>query len=96
MLIREITKSKQKVIDKYTVYFFDGSCLTMSSNPDSIQGVSQWGEYFGINDADFEEAMENNNQMVILGQIEELINFSDLPSIIQANIEKRIADAEEK
>ena len=77
MLIRAITKSKQKVIDKYTVYFFDGSCLMMSSNPDSIQGVSQWGEYFGINDADFEEAMENDNQLIILGKVEILINFSD-------------------
>lgn len=96
MLIRAITKSKEKVIDKYTVYFMDGSCLTMSSNPNSIQGVSQWGDTFGINDADFEDAMENNNQMLILGRVEELINFSDLPSIIQAHIEKRISDTKEK
>ena len=74
----------------------DGSCLTMSSNPNSPQGVSQWGQYFGINYADFEEAMENNNQMLILGRVEEMINFSDLPSVIQSHIEKRIADAEEK
>ena len=90
MLIRAITKSKEKVIDKYTVYFMDGSCLTLSSNPDSIQGVSQWGQYFGINDATFEEAMENNNEILILGRVEELINFSDLPSVIQAHIEKRM------
>ena len=96
MIIRAITKSKQKVIDKYTVYFMDGSCLTLSSHPDSIQGVSQWGQYFGINDADFEEAMENNNQLIILGQVEVLINFSDLPSIIKSHIEKRIGEAGEK
>lgn len=90
MLIRAITKSKKKVIDQYTVYFFDGSCLTLSSNPDSPQGISQWGEYFGINDSHFEEAMENKNQLVILGQVEKLINFSDLPPIIQAHVEKRI------
>lgn len=96
MLIRAITKSKHKVIDKYCVYFHDGSCLMMSSNPDSVQGVSQWGEYFGINDATFEEAIENDNQLVILGNVEELINFSDLPSIIKSHIEKRIADAEEE
>ena len=96
MIIRAITISKHRVIDRYCVYFRDGTCLTMSSNPDSIQGVSQWGEYFGINDADFEGAVENNNQMLILGRVEELINFSDLPSIIQAHIEKRIADTEEK
>ena len=63
MIIRAITISKQNVIDKYTVYFYDGSCLTLCSNPDSPQGISQWGEYFGINDADFEEAIENNNQL---------------------------------
>jgi hypothetical protein len=96
MLIRAITKSKHQFIDQYCVYFMDGSCLTMSSNPDSIQGVSQWGDTFGINDLTFEEAMENNNQMLILGRVEELINFSDLPSIIQAHIEKRIADIEGK
>ena len=95
MIIRAITKAKYKVIDKYTVYFRDGSCLTLSSNPDSVQGVSQWGEYFGINDADFEEAVENNNQLLILGRVEELINFSDLPPVIQAHIEKRISEAEE-
>ena len=96
MIIRAITISKQNVIDKYTVYFMDGSCLLLSSNPDSPQGISQWGEYFGLNDADFEEAIENNNQLIVLGQVEELINFSDLPSIIQAHIEKRISDAGEK
>ena len=93
MIIRAITKSSKKVIDQYTVYFWDGSCLTMSSNPDSPQGVSQWSEYFGINDADFEEATENNNQLVILGNVETLINFSDLPSVLQAHIEKRINEA---
>lgn len=93
MLIRAITISKQKVIDKYTVYFYDGTCLTMNSNPDSPQGVSQWGEYFGINDADFEEAMENDNQLIILGKVEILINFSDLPSVIKSHIEKRIEES---
>lgn len=93
MLIRAITKSKKRVFDCYTVYFHDGSCLMLSSNPDSPQGVSMWGEYFGINDSHIEEAIENNNQMVILGQVEELINFSDLPSVIKAHIEKRIAES---
>ena len=96
MLIRAITKSSKKVIDKYTVYFMDGSCLILSSNPDSPQGVSQWGEYFGLNDADFEEAIENNNQLVILGQVEKLMNFSDLPTVIQAHVEKRIRMTEGK
>ncbi|MBI9060248.1 MAG: hypothetical protein JEZ01_20950 [Labilibaculum sp.] len=93
MLIRAITKTKKNIIDKYTVYFWDDSCLILSLNPDSHQGISQWGECFGINDADFEEAIENDNQLVILGQIGKLTNFFDLPSIIQAHIEKMIAEA---
>lgn len=96
MLIRAITKAKQRYADQYCVYFMDGSCLTMSTNPDSPQGVSQWGEYFGINDADFEEAMENGNQLIFRGNVEILINFSDLPSIIKSHIEKRISGAEKK
>lgn len=95
MLIRAITKSKEEFIDRYTVYFYDSSCLTMSSNPESPQGVSQWGETFGINDATFEEAMENNNQLLILGRVEELINFSRLPSILRSHVEKAISDMEE-
>jgi len=79
-------------MDQYTVYFYDGTCLTLSSNPDSPQGVSQWGEYFGINDLDWEEAIENNNQLVILGQVEELINFSDLPAVIKSHVEKRMTE----
>ena len=94
MIIRAITTNHGKTIDQYTVYFFDGTCLTMNSAPDSIQGYSQWGEYFGINDADFEEAMENDNQLIILGKVEVLINFSDLPSIIKSHIEKRIGENE--
>ena len=41
MIIRAITKTKKKVIDKYTIYFWDGSCLTLSSNLDSPQGMIQ-------------------------------------------------------
>ena len=81
MLIRAITKSKKKVLDKYTIYFWDGSCLTLSNNPDSPQGVSQWGDTFGINDSDFETGRVGDEKM---------INFFELPSIIQAHIEKRI------
>jgi hypothetical protein len=94
MIIRAITKTKKKVLDKYTVYFHDGRCLILLASPKSIQGISQWGQYFGINDADFEGAIDNNNQVLILGRVEELINFSDLPSIIKSHIEKCIYEAE--
>ncbi|MFC1678067.1 hypothetical protein ACFL3G_13535 [Planctomycetota bacterium] len=92
MIIRAITNNNGKTIDRYSVYFYDGSCLTLSSNPDSPQGVSQWGEYFGINDSHFEEAAENKNH-IIPGTDEQMINFFELPVIIQAHVEKRIIES---
>ena len=92
MIIRAITKSSKKVLDKYTIYFYDGSCLTLSSNPDSCQGVSQWSEYWGINDSHFEEASESKNHK-LPGSEEILINWFDLSSIVQSHIEKRISKA---
>ena len=87
MIIRAITISKKKVLEKYTVYFWSNCCLTMSANPDSVQGVSQLGEYFGINDSDFETGKVGNEKM---------INWYELPHIIQAHIQKRIDDIDEK
>jgi hypothetical protein len=89
MIIKAITTNKGKTIDRYTVYFYDGTCLTLSSDPDSPQGVSMFGEYFGINDSDFEEAAIENKK--ILGS-ESLINWFQLPSVLQAHIEKRIGE----
>ena len=86
MLIRAITTNKGKTIDRYTVYFYDGTCLTLSSNPDSPQGVSQWSEYFGINDSDFETGKVGDEKM---------LNWFDLPVVLQAHIEKRVRQAQE-
>ncbi len=91
MIIRAITTNHGKTLDRYTVYFFDGSCLTLSSNPDSPQGVSMMGEFFGINDSHFEEASESKNHK-IPGTDETMINFFELPSIVQSHIEKRIME----
>lgn len=91
MLIRAITTNHGKTLDRYTIYFWCGSCLTLSSNPDSPQGVSMWCDTFGINDSHFEEAAESRNH-VIPGTDEKMINFFELPSIIQAHIEKRISE----
>ncbi len=90
MIIRAITKSSKKVIDKYTVYFWDGTCLTLSSNPDSPQGVSQWSEYYGINDDDFETAAVGGGKIL---RSEKMLNWFDLPVVIQAHVEKRIKEA---
>jgi len=89
-MIRAISTNHGKTLDRYTVYFFDGSCLSISSSPDSPQGVSQIGEYFGINDSHFEEAAESKNH-IIPGTDEQMINWFVLPSEIQSHIEKRIA-----
>ena len=94
MIIRAITTNHGKTIDQYTVYFYDGSCLTLSSNPDSPQGVSMWGDTFGINDSHFEEASENKNHKVPVTD-EKMINFFELPVVVQAHIEKRIMEAGE-
>jgi hypothetical protein len=87
MIIRAITKAKQKAIDRYTIYFWDGRCLTLSSNSDSPQGVSRLSEYFGINDSDFESGVVNGEKMV---------NWFELPVIVQAHIEKRIRETKGK
>ena len=95
MIIRAITTNKGKTIDQYTVYFFDGSCLTLSSNPDSPQGVSMCGETFGINDSHFEEAAESKDK-IVPGTDEQMMNWFELPVILQAHIEKRIMEAQGK
>ena len=92
MIIQAITKTSKKVLDKYTVYFWDGSCLTLSSNPDSPQGVSQFGESYGINDSHFAEGAEDKNHK-IPGTDETLVNWFELPSVVQSHIEYRISEA---
>ena len=86
LIIRALTTNKGKTIDQYTVYFYDGTCLTLSSNCNSPQGVSQFGEYFGINDSDFETGKVGDQEM---------INWFELPVVVQAHIEKRIMEAGE-
>lgn len=91
MIIRAITKSNKKVLDKFTVYFWDGTCLSLSHNPNSPQGVTMWGEYYGINDDHYYEAAESKDH-IISGTDEKMINFFELPSVVQAHIEKRIGE----
>ena len=92
MLIRAITTNQGKTLDQYTVYFYDGSVLTLSHNPDSPQGISMWGETYGINDSHFEEAAESEDKAVP-GTDEKMINFFELPSVVQSHIEYRIGDS---
>jgi hypothetical protein len=87
LIIRGITTNKGKTFDQYTVYFYNNLCLNLSANPDSPQGISQLSEYFGINDLDFEEAAIEGKK---INGSETIINFFDLPPIVQSHIEKRI------
>ena len=52
-----------------------------------------WAETFGVNDSHFEEGAESKDK-IIPGTDEQMINFYELSSIIQAHIEKRIMEAE--
>jgi len=76
MIIRAITKSR----NSFKVYFDNGKMLNLEfKNNDSYQGSSTWMDYWGINDLDLENGK-------ILG--EKIINYADMPPIIQAHIEK--------
>jgi len=86
MIIRAITRlNKKGNEEKYTVYMWDGSCLVINCDSDCPQGKSQWSEYFGINDADFETGVVGGDKM---------INWFDLPVVLQAHIEKRVREGQ--
>jgi len=51
-----------------------------------------WGETFGINDSHFEEIAESKNH-TIPGTNEQMINWFDMPLIVQSHIEKRINES---
>ena len=80
MLIRAITKNA----NGYKIYFEIGKILILTSYEDSYQGISHWGNYWGINDLDIEAGD-------ILG--EQIINYCDLPPIIQAHVERVLAES---
>lgn len=87
MIIKAITKNK-KVLDCYSVYFFEDVVLSLSENCDSCQGVSQWGEG-GVSDGELDYAANSDLQ---LSRDEILINFFDLPVNVQEHIKKRILE----
>ena len=87
MIIKAITKNT-KVLDCYTVYFFNDTFLTLSDNCNSCQGVSQWGDG-GVSDGELDYAANSDLQ---LSRDETLINFFDLPVNVQEHIKKRIQE----
>lgn len=87
LIIKAITVNKtKKMMDFYSVFFWTGEVLTLSNNPDSPQGISMFGEYYGINDATFEEYIFDGT--LVNGS--EQVNFFDLPPLVQSHIEKRV------
>lgn len=87
MIIKAITKNK-KVLDTYTVYFFNDTFLSLSHNCDSCQGVSQWSDG-GLCDGELDYAA---NSDLKVSKDEILINFYDLPKNVQKHIKKRIKE----
>jgi hypothetical protein len=69
-----------KYFDRYSVYFDDGSFLSLSTNCDSPQGFSQHGEWSEIHNSD-QDAVE-----------EKEISFSDLPLNVQQHIKRRMKE----
>ncbi len=94
MIIRAITTNNGKTLDRYSVYFWNGDVLTMSHNPDSPQGVSMWGQTYGINDSHFEGAAYSEDH-IIPGTDEKMINWFELPPIVQAHVEQQVREAGE-
>ena len=67
--------------DRYSIYFTNGTFLSLSTNCDSPQGFSQWGEWSEIPSTDKSDAVE---------EIE--ISFSDLPISVQQHVLRRMRE----
>ena len=81
MKIRGITKNSKS---EYRVYFYLTKMLIIHFDAANNSGYSFWADYFGINDLHFEIAAEGEK----INGDEVLIDWQELPSIVQAQIEK--------
>lgn len=82
MIIRAISKGQKG----YEVYFNNGKLLALELKDEQYAGVSYWADYWGVNDATIEEGH-------IFGY--PIINYSDLPPMVQAQIEKVLSELED-
>lgn len=89
MIIKAITKNT-KILDRYTVYFFNDTYLSLSSNCDSPKGVSQWGEGCSFSDGELDLAGQTDKKV---SKEEVLVNFFELPQNLQGHIIKRIENS---
>jgi hypothetical protein len=67
--------------DRYSVYFTNGTFLSLSTNCNSPQGYSQWGEWSEIPNSDNSDAVEETE-----------ISFEDLPLNVQSHIFRRMKE----
>ena len=65
--------------DRYSIYFTNGTFLSLSTNCDSPQGFSQRGEWQELPHTDNSEAIEETE-----------ITFAELPINVQNHIKKRM------
>jgi hypothetical protein len=66
-------------LELYSIYFTNGTFLSLSTNCDSYQGYSQWGEWQELPSTDKSDAVEETE-----------IEFTDLPLPVQQHILRRM------
>ena len=81
MKIKLILDNNGKTFDRYSIIFDDGTFLSLSSNCDSPQGHSQWGEWEDLPNSDQDDAVEETE-----------ISFEELPLTVQNHIKQRMKE----
>ena len=79
--IKLILDNHGRTFDRYSVYFDDGSFLSLSTNCNSPQGYSQWAEWQELPNSDQDKEIEETE-----------ISFSDLPISVQNHIKQRMKE----
>ncbi len=90
-IIKAVTKNT-KVLDSFTIYFFNDTYLSLSHNCDSPQGISQWGEGCSFSNGELDLAGQTDLKV---SKEEILINFFDLPVNVQEHAIRRIESMKE-
>ena len=81
MIIKLITDNQGKTLDRYTVYFWDNTYLSLSHNCHSPQGVSMWGEH-QIPHSEFMKAVTEGTML----NNEQVIDYEELPMAVREHL----------
>lgn len=73
----KVVTDNPKYFDRYTVYFIDGTFLSLSTNCDSPQGYSQWGQW---------------QELPATATEEKEISFDGLPLNVQQHVLRRMKE----